>query len=263
MCNEIGDSTNIYSIEISMYGFVTEDPKVIRPYTEEDCEQKPVTASHLDTNNAFSDLMHGRRICRSFWEYFKVTHVIPEAPVVYNPFAANAPPFAPTGDGMNNKESSFSMIRLRTIAEQKDIYSSLESLDDDSSESSDSSSESSTSSDDDDEEAVDDDDDDALSETSSFRRRWRRRKGESYARQSFSSEEPPLSIITHLKSRRQEVEDGSGRGSMEVRGKNMPISGKRSNSNFADMVREKVIHYNVDLANGKLRQHVSREQGLQ
>ena len=52
--------------------------------------------------------MHGRRICRSFWEYFKVTHIIPEAPSVYDPFATGATPFAPTGEV---KESSYSLIR--------------------------------------------------------------------------------------------------------------------------------------------------------
>ena len=55
-----------------------------------------------------ADLMHGRRICRSFWEYFKVTHIIPEAPSVYDPFATGATPFAPTGEV---KESSYSLIR--------------------------------------------------------------------------------------------------------------------------------------------------------
>ena len=59
-------------------------------------------------NCPFADLMHGRRICRSFWEYFKVTHVIPEAPAAYDPLATGAAPFAPTGEV---KESSYSLIR--------------------------------------------------------------------------------------------------------------------------------------------------------
>ena len=56
--------------------------------------------------------MHGRRICRSFWEYFKVTHIIPQAPAVYDPFATGATPFAPSGEV---KESSYSLIRCAIV----------------------------------------------------------------------------------------------------------------------------------------------------
>ena len=39
LCNNIGEATNVYSIEASMYGFATDDKEnPIRPYTEEDCE---------------------------------------------------------------------------------------------------------------------------------------------------------------------------------------------------------------------------------
>ena len=39
LCNEIGEATNVYSIEASMYGFATDDKEnPVRPYTEEDCE---------------------------------------------------------------------------------------------------------------------------------------------------------------------------------------------------------------------------------
>ena len=39
LCNEIGEATNVYSIEASMYGFATDDKEnPVRPYTEEDCK---------------------------------------------------------------------------------------------------------------------------------------------------------------------------------------------------------------------------------
>ncbi len=39
LCNQIGESTNVYSVEVSMFGFVTDDQtNPIRPYTEEDCK---------------------------------------------------------------------------------------------------------------------------------------------------------------------------------------------------------------------------------
>ena len=43
LCLEIGEKTNVYSLEVSMYGWVekTQDisiPDIIHPYTEEDCK---------------------------------------------------------------------------------------------------------------------------------------------------------------------------------------------------------------------------------
>ena len=43
LCSEIGnegsDATNVYSVEVSMHGFATDDKdSPVRPYTEEDCE---------------------------------------------------------------------------------------------------------------------------------------------------------------------------------------------------------------------------------
>ncbi len=43
LCNEIGDKTNVYSLEISMHGYElpNSDPNIapeVRPYSEEDCK---------------------------------------------------------------------------------------------------------------------------------------------------------------------------------------------------------------------------------
>jgi len=43
LCEEIGEKTNVYSLEVSMYGWIEKGPDitvpdVIHPYTEEDCE---------------------------------------------------------------------------------------------------------------------------------------------------------------------------------------------------------------------------------
>ena len=73
--------------------------------------------------------MHGRRISRTLWEYFKVTNVIPPSPTSFNLFGANVGQLlAQDGSLISGKESAFSMLRLKNISKQKDIFSSLESL---------------------------------------------------------------------------------------------------------------------------------------
>ena len=64
--------------------------------------------------------MHGRRIIRSLWEYFKVTNVIANNLFTKMPSLMAA--------ATEVKEKGFSMIRLQHIAQQRDIFSSLESL---------------------------------------------------------------------------------------------------------------------------------------
>eukprot|EP00095_Tigriopus_kingsejongensis_P006800 snap_masked-scaffold1064_size65302-processed-gene-0.3 protein:Tk06800 transcript:snap_masked-scaffold1064_size65302-processed-gene-0.3-mRNA-1 annotation:"cytosolic carboxypeptidase 6" len=99
----IGGETNVYSLEVSQHGFNLEDG-TIQSYSEEDY------------------LMHGRRIMRSLWEYYKVTGVIKTdlTPMDLGPRSG-----APTE---TSKDFGYSLIRLRNISEQKQIFSSLESL---------------------------------------------------------------------------------------------------------------------------------------
>ena len=70
---------------------------------------------------------------------------------------------------------------------------------------------------------------------------------------SVEFDEPTLSIVTNFKNRRREMEAGDAL--MEVRGKNMRIAGKRSDSrdngdNKGDEFGEKMLFLNIDLANG-------------
>lgn len=64
-------------------------------------------------------------------------------------------------------------------------------------------------------------------------------------------DEPILSIVTNFKNRRREMEAGDAL--MEVRGKNMRIAGKRSDSRDGeknDDFGEKMLFLNIDLSNG-------------
>ena len=70
---------------------------------------------------------------------------------------------------------------------------------------------------------------------------------------SVEFDEPTLSIVTNFKNRRREMEAGDAL--MEVRGKNMRIAGKRSDSrdngdNKGDDFGEKMLFLNIDLSNG-------------
>ncbi len=181
--------------------------------------------------------------------------------MIFNPFAPNAPPSAPAGD---IKESSFSMIRLRTISEQKDIFSSLESLekgdddeedeltdDDEDPDGNAETTESGSSGSDEDNEAVDGD---AL-DISTTRRR-KKKRGKKSSDEVVSEEEadeygePRLNIITGLRNR--PAMNGPSR--MEVRGRTMPIAGKENRT--VDVDDEKVVvYYNVDLAGGLVHRH--------
>lgn len=71
---------------------------------------------------SFSDLMHGRRIMRSLWEYYKVTGVIKTN------FSALELSAKTDTSSETSKDLGFSLIRLRNISEQRQIFSSLESL---------------------------------------------------------------------------------------------------------------------------------------
>ncbi|XP_059091269.1 cytosolic carboxypeptidase 6-like [Tigriopus californicus] len=104
----IGGETNVYSVEVSQHGFSLEDG-TIQPYSEEDY------------------LIHGRRIMRSLWEYYKVTGVIK------NNISALELSGRTDACSESTKELGFSLIRLRNISEQRQIFSSLESLSSDSS----------------------------------------------------------------------------------------------------------------------------------
>ena len=71
-------------------------------------------------------------------------------------------------------------------------------------------------------------------------------------------DEPILSIVTNFKNRRREMEAGDAL--MEVRGKNMRIGGKRSDSRDGvgdenDDFGEKMLFLNIDLANGSAQRY--------
>ena len=66
---------------------------------------------------------------------------------------------------------------------------------------------------------------------------------------SVEFDEPILSIVTNFKNRRREMEAGDAL--MEVRGKNMRIGGKKTESKNDDNdFGEKMLFLNIDLANG-------------
>ncbi len=69
--------------------------------------------------------MHGRRIIRSLWEYFKVTNVISRHIGIKTAVSLSSPACLITSE---LADKGFSMLRLRHIAQQRDIFSSLESL---------------------------------------------------------------------------------------------------------------------------------------
>ena len=60
---------------------------------------------------------------RTLWEYFKVTNVIETGSEYKKLFRL---PLLASNE--NDKEKGFSMIRLQKIAQQREIFSSLESL---------------------------------------------------------------------------------------------------------------------------------------
>ena len=59
----------------------------------------------------FIDSLHGRRICRAFWDYYKVTGVIDDSCYKIN---ALLPASEMEGPG----EAEFSMLRLKDIERQ-------------------------------------------------------------------------------------------------------------------------------------------------
>ena len=62
-------------------------------------------------HNFFLDSLHGRRICRAFWDYYKVTGVIDDSCYKIN---ALLPASEMEGPG----EAEFSMLRLKDIERQ-------------------------------------------------------------------------------------------------------------------------------------------------
>ena len=68
----------------------------------------------------FLDSLHGRRICRAFWDYYKVMNVIDDSCYQIN---ALLPASETEGPG----EAEFSMLRLKDIARQRELFSDMES----------------------------------------------------------------------------------------------------------------------------------------
>lgn len=104
---EIGEKTNVYSLEVSMFGWEEKSsdisiPNPIHPYTEEDYS------------------LHGRRITRSFWDYYKVTGTIDDSCYQLN---ANLAASETQGPG----EAEFSMLRLKDLDRQRELFDDMES----------------------------------------------------------------------------------------------------------------------------------------
>jgi len=64
----------------------------------------------------FSDSLHGRRICRAFWDYYKVTGTIDDSIYLQT---LNQLDSETQGPG----EAEFSMLRLKDIARQRELFS--------------------------------------------------------------------------------------------------------------------------------------------
>ena len=68
---------------------------------------------------SFIDSLHGRRISRAFWDYYKVSGVIDDS--CYKVEALNA------SDSQGPGEAEFSMLRLKDIERQRELFDDMES----------------------------------------------------------------------------------------------------------------------------------------
>ena len=75
---------------------------------------------NLFKTNLFSDSLHGRRICRAFWDYYKVTGTIDDSIYLQT---SNLPASEMGGPG----EAEFSMLRLKDIERQRELFDDMES----------------------------------------------------------------------------------------------------------------------------------------
>jgi len=116
------ETVNAYSVEISVHGWQANEEAEITPYTEEDCKPAFISFSRIIIN---IDLMHGRRLCRSLWEYYKVQGIISESSFIPERILKMQ---QKQDQQLPSLADGFSMLRLQSIAKQRDIFSSLESL---------------------------------------------------------------------------------------------------------------------------------------
>ena len=68
------------------------------------------------------DSLHGRRIVRALWDYYKVDGVIE----THYELKRRVTPTGSEREGPG--EAAFSMLKLKEIAKQRDIFSSMESF---------------------------------------------------------------------------------------------------------------------------------------
>ena len=75
------ETTNVYSLEVSMYGYKPDrkSDKIIA-YTEENCEcwLFSLTFDGVDNSSTvtffpLADILQGRSICRALWDYYKIS----------------------------------------------------------------------------------------------------------------------------------------------------------------------------------------------
>ena len=95
----------------------------IEAYTAEDCNNNSKPSLNFLLNDAISDSLHGRRIVRALWDYYKVMGVINDS--CYQLKSA-VPLSASEQEGPG--EAGFSMLKLKDIARQRELYSSIESF---------------------------------------------------------------------------------------------------------------------------------------
>merc|ERR1719397_53362 len=101
-----GGNTNIYSLEVSMFGYRPDrkSDKIVT-YTEENY------------------ILQGRSICRALWDYYKISGHIEGCEILSEEDILNA------GEPEKILEiSEFSMLRLNDIAEQRTLYSSVDDI---------------------------------------------------------------------------------------------------------------------------------------
>jgi hypothetical protein len=82
LCNRLSDNVNVYTLEVSMNGYLIKGTTIPTSYTEADCK---FIAIFFEISNlirqTFSDMKIGRNLARALLEYYRFTNILPIPPL--------------------------------------------------------------------------------------------------------------------------------------------------------------------------------------